>query len=366
MFWPYLRAAALAALTSILIGCTEPPVPLAIQQALSQEQDLWRAGAAVYAPQAYQDYLAALSSSRDLLAREKAKFSWFRNYDLAAGRFQEVLSQGEALRDRIESQRAQEGEELKGRLAEMAPRVKTLRTLAETVKDKRLARGHLVQAELLLAEAQALQRAGKEGEALKKLAAIEDHVDAMIKAVKPLISRYADRGQISAWRQLVNEAVSESKRTGGYVIVVNKLERELTLYRNGVAVRTFPAGLGFNFLSDKLYSGDRATPEGRYQVIKKVPGSKYYRALLINYPNSDDQKRFSQAKRMNRIPKNATIGGLIEIHGGGTEGMTYGCVALDNNHIEELFRIVDVGTPVVIVGAVGVNNFITASLEGLN
>ena len=56
--------------------------------------------------------------------------------------------------------------------------------------------------------------------------------------------------------------MAESKKNGGYLIVVSKIDRKLTLYRNGVALHSYPAGLGFNFLSDKLYSGDRATPEG--------------------------------------------------------------------------------------------------------
>ena len=48
-------------------------------------------------------------------------------------------------------------------------------------------------------------------------------------------------------------------------------------------------------------------------------------------------------------PWNTPLGGEIFIHGGGeTWDWTYGCVALRNKDIEELFKVVAVGTEVVI------------------
>jgi hypothetical protein len=46
----------------------------------------------------------------------------------------------------------------------------------------------------------------------------------------------------------------------------------------------------------------------------------------------------------------AGMGGLIEIHGGEKDGMTYGCISLENGHMDELFELVPLGTPVAIVG----------------
>ena len=53
------------------------------------------------------------------------------------------------------------------------------------------------------------------------------------------------------------------------------------------------------------------------------------------------------------MPAAAGIGGLIEIHGEGGRGRdwTRGCVALANPDIDDLFRHVEVGTPVTIVGS---------------
>ena len=43
--------------------------------------------------------------------------------------------------------------------------------------------------------------------------------------------------------------------------------------------------------------------------------SKYHKALLINYPNDADKIRFSGEQKNGTLPRNASIGGLVEIHG---------------------------------------------------
>mgnify|MGYP001598044059 FL=1 len=45
--------------------------------------------------------------------------------------------------------------------------------------------------------------------------------------------------------------------------------------------------------------------------------------------------------------------------------MTYGCVSLENSHIDELFLMVGIGTPVAIVGAIDYENDITKAVRGL-
>ena len=361
-----LKTGLLCSLFTVLFGCSEPPVPSEVQQAMSLEKDLWRAGAAVYAPTEYQDYLSALQASRDLLIREQARLLWFRDYQPVTIAFQEVITRGNQTMALAKASKAKEETEINTQIDEVAQRIKGLRELSETIKDRRLAMRRLMQAEIRLEQARALYKTGKTKEARELLR--EANVDAVIvtKVIKPLLERYADRGQIARWRQLYCDTVEQSRRSGGYAIVVDKLDRELILFRGGNRYKTYQAGLGFNFLSDKLYSGDRATPEGKYRVIRKLNASRYYRALLIDYPNAEDQARFAQAKRRNQIPKSAHIGGLIEIHGGGSEGMTYGCVSLSDRDVQELYNMVDVGTPVTIVGSVENDNIVCASLKLLN
>jgi lipoprotein-anchoring transpeptidase ErfK/SrfK len=44
---------------------------------------------------------------------------------------------------------------------------------------------------------------------------------------------------------------------------------------------------------------------------------------------------------------------LIEIHGSGGKGAdwTAGCIALTNRDMDSLFKFIDIGTPVTIVGS---------------
>jgi len=72
-----------------------------------------------------------------------------------------------------------------------------------------------------------------------------------------------------------------------------------------------------------------------------------------------------KARKQGLVPRNAGIGGLIEVHGGSKQGMTYGCIALDNRHMDELFRVVDAGTPITIVGAIEYENSISAAINEL-
>ncbi len=108
--------------------------------------------------------------------------------------------------------------------------------------------------------------------------------------------------------------------------------------------------VGLNGLSDKLHSGDNATPEGKYLVTKKNPASGFYKALLINYPNDEDRQRFADARKRREIPYWIGIGSMIEIHGGGEEILTKGCISTEDWVMDELFSLASVGTPVTIVG----------------
>jgi len=54
---------------------------------------------------------------------------------------------------------------------------------------------------------------------------------------------------------------------------------------------------------------------------------------------------------------------LIEIHGGGSDGLTDGCVALDNRDMERLYAQIAIGTPVLIVGTTDYDNLVSSALR---
>jgi len=139
-------------------------------------------------------------------------------------------------------------------------------------------------------------------------------------------------------------------------IIIDKFSRKCYIYLNGVKKWEFEAELGKNWVGDKRVKGDNATPEGMYKVTKKLDGrkTKYYKALLIDYPNAEDIQRFNSEIAKGTLPRNAKIGGLIEIHGNGGKGIdwTEGCIALTDKEMDAVYKITRVGTPVTIVGSI--------------
>jgi L,D-peptidoglycan transpeptidase YkuD (ErfK/YbiS/YcfS/YnhG family) len=362
---PLVVTLIIALCVFFLSGCSEPPIPIEVELAVKQDQDLWKAGVPRFAPHEYEEYAATLRAGQELVTVERSKFIWFQNYDPIARFFGDVIAQGEQVRTTALTAKARESTELTLQIGRIAERLRILRGLAEDVKDKKLSTRSMVRAETLLAEARGHVKNHDWEKARRSINEASLNLDSAVKTTRQLVSRFADSKQIAHWRSLVANAVQRSRTTGNYLIVVNKLDRELTLYKSGHQVKTYPAGMGINYLNDKLYSGDRATPEGEYKVVRKLPASQFYKALLINYPNEEDQRRFAEAKRRGEISKRTQIGGLIEIHGGGTSDLTNGCVALDDRHMLELFNTVEVGTPVVIVGSLSTNNVLCATLDSL-
>ena len=74
---------------------------------------------------------------------------------------------------------------------------------------------------------------------------------------------------------------------------------------------------------------------------------------MINYPNKIDIQEFNERIRNGKLPADARIGDMIEIHGDGGKGAnwTQGCVALKNEDMDLLFKYASKGTPVTIIGS---------------
>lgn len=362
---PIIVAALIFSCLLPLAGCSEPPIPVQVDLAVKQDQDLWKVGVPKFAPYAYEEYAATLRAGHEMVTTERSKFIWFQDYDTVAKFFGDVIAQGEQVRTAALTARSRESSDISLQILKVAESLRILRDLAENVRDKKMTTRGLTRAEVLLDEARGHARNDDWEKARRAIREASLNLDSAVKSTRQMMARFADGQQIARWRAQVANSIQRSRTSGGYLIVVNKLDRELTLYKAGLQVKTYPAGMGINYLTDKLYAGDRATPEGEYRVSRKLPASKFYKALLINYPNEEDQARFALAKRRGELSKRAQIGGLIEIHGGGTDGLTNGCVALDDRNILELYNTVDVGTPVVIVGALSASNSICSTLDSL-
>ena len=171
------------------------------------------------------------------------------------------------------------------------------------------------------------------------------------KDVNALLKEYFS--DFSKWQNQFATTIRLSAQNNSYAFIVDKIKHKGYLYYNGKLSKEYDVEFGRNWIGDKHYAGDKATPEGMYRIIKKKGDSGYHKALLINYPNEADYATFNNRKRQGLISKNSHIGGLIEIHGNGGKGddWTAGCVALTDRDIDELYSRVSVGTPITIVGS---------------
>lgn len=134
-------------------------------------------------------------------------------------------------------------------------------------------------------------------------------------------------------------------------ILIEKKERRLMLISKGEVLKTYKIALGGNPNGPKERQGDNKTPEGTYFIDSRNKDSRYHLSLHVSYPNERDKKR---ARELGVSP-----GGNIMIHGikdgfswvgdAHTEvDWTKGCIAVTDEEIEEIDKLVPKGTIVEI------------------
>lgn len=134
-------------------------------------------------------------------------------------------------------------------------------------------------------------------------------------------------------------------------VVVLKSKRVLFLLKEGEIIKAYKIALGKDPVGHKARLGDNKTPEGAYTLSSRKYSDKYHLTIFISYPNESDTER---AKNLGVSP-----GGSIAIHGlpKGLASLnklhrqmdwTSGCIAVTNDEIEEIWRLVEDGTPIEI------------------
>ncbi|WP_166417722.1 L,D-transpeptidase family protein [Cochlodiniinecator piscidefendens] len=129
-------------------------------------------------------------------------------------------------------------------------------------------------------------------------------------------------------------------------ISIDKSARRLVLFNNRRVLRRYNVALGFAPAGDKQVQGDGRTPEGEYHIDRRNPESMFHLSLGISYPNEQDR---AEAAALGQPP-----GGDIFIHGasrpfGRRSGdWTAGCIAVTNEEMEEIYTMVETGTPISI------------------
>jgi murein L,D-transpeptidase YafK len=172
-----------------------------------------------------------------------------------------------------------------------------------------------------------------------------------------------------------------SSITGQVSLVIWKSHYTVTLYKGRTPVKTYRAVFGRGYRDgDKRRQGDKRTPEGEFYICTKNHSKRFYKFMGLSYPDLRhaeyglrsrliSPREYALIKKAieNRQPPpwETRLGGAVGIHGrtlaGGSAGprasiaswtssnWTDGCVALDNADVDEIFKVVSVGTPVTIL-----------------
>ncbi|MER9406723.1 L,D-transpeptidase family protein [Mesorhizobium caraganae] len=135
------------------------------------------------------------------------------------------------------------------------------------------------------------------------------------------------------------------------LVRVDKSERRLHLIGAGKLLRRYSIALGGDPVGQKGREGDERTPEGRYILDWRNPGSVAYKSIHISYPNA------AQVEAANAA--GIDPGGNIMIHGQpngfGWSGWllqlvdwTDGCIGVTDSDMDEIWTMVPDGTPIEI------------------
>ena len=175
-------------------------------------------------------------------------------------------------------------------------------------------------------------------------------------------------------------SLDEAMREKGFTKLINPnliIEREtytLSLYEDTIFVKSYRVSFGRNVHRVKTKAGDEATPVGEYKICSIDTGHEFHVFFRLNYPNLEDgtnalrkgwitQKEFNELKfefyYEGCTKFNKMLGGNIGIHGIGRLNFivknlpfvfnwTDGSIAMSDEDIDELLRVVKVGTKVVI------------------
>ena len=367
--WAILGWGVLA-LAGSLSGCVEAVPQDVIEAVENIDRDLMELRAAEFSPKDYTQFAHQWMAlkTRAQADEDLIRWPWEPNdLEVALRRLQEEGSHTVA---RLMKERESLRRSAEDKIARVEDRFRMM-TLQVSAIDSRLVLGQKpVETDLLMKQAHAFYEQGRYDRSLEASDRAAQNLATQAAVLSSELGRYANRDRISRWQQMAKDTITWSRIHRTSAIVISKADRVLTLYRNGQKVLSYPVRLGFNGIREKRYQGDGATPEGRYRIsIKRGQGqTQFYRALVLDYPNEDDRRRYQLARKTGQIPASRTIGGQIEIHGVENELMaqTLGCVMLDNPQMALLYDRVEMGTPVTIVGALHEQNSVALTLATLD
>ncbi|MBA2485238.1 MAG: L,D-transpeptidase [Nitrospira sp.] len=356
-------------LSTSMAGCVETVPDELVEAIESLDRDLVNLRASNVNPDAYSKFSRQWIALHARVRSEENIVRWPWEENELENDLENLQVEGTQLvadvNARIQAQRAS----AETKLAKIEQRLRLLNTRVGDIGSRVVLGEHPVETELLVKQARLFLEQGQFEHATQTSDRASQILLAHATLLTTELGRYADDDLIAAWRESAQRTIEWSRRHRAQSIVISKADRVLSLYKNGRKVMTFPIRLGSRGIRAKQHYGDGATPEGTYRIHRKRGSGQtpYFRALILDYPNADDRRRFEEAQKAGLIPRSQPMRGLIQIHGiaQGITDQPFGSILLDNPQIAKLFDLVSVGTPVTIVGALESDNSVSLVLADL-
>ena len=140
------------------------------------------------------------------------------------------------------------------------------------------------------------------------------------------------------------------------LVRIDKSDHKLEIVAGTHVLKTYKVAIGLGGMGPKQFEGDKTTPVGRYHVTTRFR-PLFHQFIGVSYPNDTDRARYADLKRQGKVPEGAGVGHGIGIHGVGSrklsgihkqEDWTHGCIAMDDDEIDEFGSLVPEGTPIEI------------------
>jgi L,D-peptidoglycan transpeptidase YkuD (ErfK/YbiS/YcfS/YnhG family) len=353
-----------------LSACVQQAPPALVQSVEALDRQLVAAHSAEFAPEDYRRFVQHWVALQERLRSDNDIIGWPWEDNPFEADLTVLHEEGSRVLALVTDRHDAEQQGAASYVARLERQLRRFTDRVDLIGSRVALGGKRVETELLVKQARSFMEQGRFVHSKRAARQAAEQMTSQAAQLNSELGRYADKAQVDHWRAMVRRTVDWSRQHQAPALVVVKATKRLTLYRNGQAVTSYPVRLGFNGVREKRYEDDGATPEGAYRVIRvKDRGqTDFYRAFLLDYPNADDQQRFQSARKTGAIPARARIGGNIEIHGEANRQLsqTLGCVMLGNRQMDALFRQVEAGTPVTIVGAVDVDNTVAVVLTQLD
>jgi hypothetical protein len=311
------------------------------------------ANAQKYSKNLYNSATASYDSAMKYWSVENEKFYLFRDYDRVKFFAQKSAKYSVSSIDQADNNSKSIKKDVEEKIRRIQTKISIFQRNLENIPQIEDARKQYNKGKILFGEAKLAFEKSDYLKAQQKIDLSTKLIEKSYNQANSILVNYF--GNYSKWQRWVNNTLEQSRINDSYCIIVDKFSRECLLYYKGVQKEKFEIDLGKNWIGTKNHQGDYSTPEGIYKIVdKKSNGrTRYYKAMLLNYPNEEDKARFAQNKRNGTISSKKRIGDLIEIHGDGGKGAdwTQGCVALANPDMDRLFAKCPTGTTVTIVGS---------------